>query len=98
MNTPEKRAKLNKMKKRVHQVESEVQKLQLKVKQLTQEQGESIDIETCYISFRSYILKEEHLQDCFGMRAAGSPPSALAPFNYSLMSEPKTIILVNISC
>ena len=43
MNTPEKRAKLDKMKKRVLVAENEVRKLQQKVKQLTQERGENID-------------------------------------------------------
>ena len=43
MNTPEKKAKLDKMKKRVHEAESEVRKLQQKIEQLTREQGESID-------------------------------------------------------
>lgn len=43
MNTPEKMTKLDKMKKRVHKAENEVRKLQQKIEQLTQEQGESID-------------------------------------------------------
>ena len=43
MNTPKKKAKLDKMKKCVHEAESEVRKLQQKIEQLTREQGESID-------------------------------------------------------
>ena len=43
LNTPEKKAKLDKMKKRAQAAEREVRTLQQKVEQLTEEHGESID-------------------------------------------------------
>ena len=43
LNTPEKKAKMMKMKKRVHSAESEIIKLQKTIKKLNQEQGEKLD-------------------------------------------------------
>ena len=42
MNTPEKKKKISNLKKRVQSAEKELSKLQAKVKQLTQKQGESV--------------------------------------------------------
>ena len=43
LNTPEKKNKMEKMKKRVRMAESEVQKLKKKVAQLTDDQGDTVD-------------------------------------------------------
>ena len=43
MNTPEKKDKIMKLKKKAQSTEKEVSKLQAKIKKLTQEQGESVD-------------------------------------------------------
>ena len=43
MNTPEKKDKIMKLKKKAQSAEKEVSKLQAKIKKLTQEQGESVD-------------------------------------------------------
>ena len=44
MKTPEKKAKLGKMKARTHAAEQEIRKLQQKIEQLTEKQGESVNI------------------------------------------------------
>ena len=44
MKTPEKKAKLDKMKARTHAAEQEIRKLQQKIEQLTEKQGESVNI------------------------------------------------------
>lgn len=43
MNTPEKKAKVLELKKRVQVAENEARKLQVKIEMLTQQQGESVD-------------------------------------------------------
>ena len=44
MKTPEKKAKLDKMKARTHAAEQEIRKLQQKIEQLTEKQGESVNV------------------------------------------------------
>ena len=43
MNTPEKKAKVHKLKRRAHVAENEVRKLQANIEKLTQQQGDSVE-------------------------------------------------------
>ena len=43
LNTPEKKAKMSKLKQRAHMAEKEIQKLRVRIAELTQQQGDSID-------------------------------------------------------
>ena len=58
LNTTEKKAKMMKMKKRVHSAESEIIKLQKTIKKLNQEQGEKLDNLLCIMKERMIISKK----------------------------------------